>query len=302
VQSAPPASSAETEDAGARIDLARARLRMLEDESRRISELGPKMVELRAAQDDFRRAKELYKDRIIADAVYTNKQFQFEQLKANLRADSAETKRIFEERSKAAKLRSAEEDLKRASELLKDKIISEASYEQRKLNFELLRTNDPSARIRLQLRAAQEDFKRASELYKEKIIPDAVYKQKKLELELLEAQLRDDASGGWRESLETTENELNHAKDDLKRMMKLRASDGGTNNPATKQSGLAGALLKSDDDPGKITEIKLRLAEQELELLKIGEKEGLVRQADLLDVNRAVELLRAKLKGSEPAR
>jgi uncharacterized small protein (DUF1192 family) len=70
---------------------------------------------------------------------------------------------------------------------------------------------------------------------------------------------------------------------------------------ATNRSELTAELLKAgEDDPIEVTRVKLQLARQELELLNVARKQGVINESRVGVAQEAVARLQKELKAKEP--
>jgi len=153
------------------------------------------------AEDDFRRASVLFKDHIISEDAYNQAKERLDLVKAEINFDPAEAETARRLRTAEVQYRQAEDDFRRASELFKERIVSQSTFEAAKqkvdtLEYELARvkasqTNlPPVQRIGAQLQVAQRGLESLRSAHKDGLVTDEDYERAKKTVELLTEEFK----------------------------------------------------------------------------------------------------------------
>jgi multidrug resistance efflux pump len=214
------------------------------------------------------------------------------------------------------RLRQAEKELDRASELHRQKLISQADYEKAQNDVEVRRAElggNKAEVVRAKLQHAKSELERLTKLHAEKFVSEQELDQARFAVELLNAELAGDSAQTTQAEVEMAKAQLAVAQANLKRTSELveqKAASQSQSEQAEAEVAAAEARLRlATAQYGRVTAIEraptAASAPQKPDRRKaeVGNAELQVAQADLniakAKLNRVADLVVRKL-AAEP--
>jgi multidrug resistance efflux pump len=256
------------------------------------------------AKDTLTRTQQLYKEHLISESDFQEAQLAYEL--ASLRA-SGDRNHIASLETQTL-LKAAEAGLKRATQLYKDRLISEAAFQEAQLAYELvsLRASGDTDRIaflenQLLLKAAEAHLKRADMLYKDKVISKRKFEEAELRVRTLKNRVQASSGGGP----ETTLEEAKIAVEEGSKLYQRKLIGEGEYKsiyqqilPAFNEAGGNDLRL----EPIESLRGRASSATALVDVLTVGRKDGVVDEAAYDEAVRSLRTIQDELDRRKPAK